>query len=409
MGGDFGQMTVGLEGDLASDAYDQEYKKQIQVVKELESEGKKVLTMSQFGDWYKANFATTPITYFESEDFLKNGNKIFWYQSPKFRLGVFFDSKSKETRILDLRVYQSDFQEPYYFSPNRQLTLSIYIPSYLDEVNNKDDTWPLRLGEFLSSEKKEDDLFLNFSDGRILLSETGIQIEISDGELPQKLINNPVIKVEKLGKVKKISLNEKYVVGPEGYLFRGFTEGATRIIATKRFLLFTAILFVAISALVYKISFSQLSQKKKEGYLALVIIPTFLIGLWWYLENSTVYYVSQSEVDAMMQLSLLPKGGILIYDKECLGCEWNSLVKPAVFANKRSYVAKLSRKQTVANQEIFETKDRERAKELFDKTKAKYIYLAIYEGYKEEVPFSPGDLGVEKIYSNANAEIWRVK
>jgi len=29
--------------------------------------------------------------------------------------------------------------------------------------------------------------------------------------------------------------------------------------------------------------------------------------------------------------------------------------------------------------------------------------------YAEKIPFSPGDLNIEEVYSNANAEIWRIK
>jgi len=38
-----------------------------------------------------------------------------------------------------------------------------------------------------------------------------------------------------------------------------------------------------------------------------------------------------------------------------------------------------------------------------------YIYVVKYGEYIEKVPFSPGDLNIEKVYENANAAIWRVK
>jgi len=141
----------------------------------------------------------------------------------------------------------------------------------------------------------------------------------------------------------------------------------------------------------------------------MLVILISIFTLFWYFKNSEIYYVSQSEVDALLYLRGLPDGKVLVYDKECLGCEWNTTGKPAVFANKRSYIQNFGNKRTVVDQEIFETRERTRAKELFNATGAKYIYLAAYEGYKENMPFSPGDLGVEKIYSNANGEVWRVK
>jgi hypothetical protein len=44
-----------------------------------------------------------------------------------------------------------------------------------------------------------------------------------------------------------------------------------------------------------------------------------------------------------------------------------------------------------------------------NKLNVRYVYLVKFEGYEEKMPFSPGDLNVEKIFSNANAEIWRVR
>ena len=38
-----------------------------------------------------------------------------------------------------------------------------------------------------------------------------------------------------------------------------------------------------------------------------------------------------------------------------------------------------------------------------------YIYLAKYEEYIEALPYLPDDLGLDKIYENGNAEIWKVK
>ena len=61
------------------------------------------------------------------------------------------------------------------------------------------------------------------------------------------------------------------------------------------------------------------------------------------------------------------------------------------------------------NSSIFKAKTRQEAQKKFNKFKVKYVYLTKFESYFEKLPFSPGDLGIEKIYDNANAEIWRVK
>jgi len=63
----------------------------------------------------------------------------------------------------------------------------------------------------------------------------------------------------------------------------------------------------------------------------------------------------------------------------------------------------------VYNSSIFKAKTRQEAQREFNKFKVKYVYLMKFESYFGKLPFSPGDSGIEKIYDNANAEIWRVK
>ena len=61
------------------------------------------------------------------------------------------------------------------------------------------------------------------------------------------------------------------------------------------------------------------------------------------------------------------------------------------------------------NRSVIEAKTRTGGKDDLMKTDVDYIYVVRYEDYREVVPFSPGDLRVEEIYSNANSQIWRVK
>jgi len=49
---------------------------------------------------------------------------------------------------------------------------------------------------------------------------------------------------------------------------------------------------------------------------------------------------------------------------------------------------------------------REEIKETLTKTNARYLYLTKFESYTEELPYSPGDSGVKKIFENANVTIW---
>jgi hypothetical protein len=143
--------------------------------------------------------------------------------------------------------------------------------------------------------------------------------------------------------------------------------------------------------------------------MLVVFILPILYSVRWYMNNLTNYYVSQTEMDALYRLSVLPEGKVLVYDKECFGCTWHTSEKPAVFANKRNYIKKYGLHSIIYNSSVFEAENQSTAKEEFDKLNVDYIYLVKYENYVEKTPFSPGDLGIEKIYDNANAEIWRVK
>ncbi|MEK7095212.1 MAG: hypothetical protein AAB917_00965, partial [Patescibacteria group bacterium] len=124
--------------------------------------------------------------------------------------------------------------------------------------------------------------------------------------------------------------------------------------------------------------------------------------------NRETYSISTGELEALEQLRMLPPGKILVYDHECLQCEWYGQFRPAVFANSRSYVTKISKKPLVYDAHTLEAHDRPTAKAALEKTKAKYLYLVKYGEYQESVSFSPGDLGIEKVYENARAQIWRV-
>lgn len=147
-------------------------------------------------------------------------------------------------------------------------------------------------------------------------------------------------------------------------------------------------------------------------------ILLLLIGRGWNHFKKVNYLIPQGEVYALNFLRSLPKGKVLVYDHECLQCEYHTKFKPPSLANIRGYVQKYGRHAVVYNKSIisnsahnepfYQPKIREEIKNELVSTKVKYIYLVKFESYFEKLPFSPGDLGVEKIFSNANAEIWRV-
>ena len=119
------------------------------------------------------------------------------------------------------------------------------------------------------------------------------------------------------------------------------------------------------------------------------------------------YLISADEQIALIYLKSKPRGLVLVADRECLQCEYHSSARPAVYANLRDYVSRYSAKQVVRNEQVFLT-DKDIAREALVKSSARYVYLTKYESYIETLPLSPGDLGVRKIFENANAVIWEV-
>ncbi len=110
-----------------------------------------------------------------------------------------------------------------------------------------------------------------------------------------------------------------------------------------------------------------------------------------------------------MVLKKLRMGKVLVYDKDCLKCAFVSQYKPAAAAGKKSYVAKFSGKPTDIDLSFLLSKTSSAARKILKDQGIKYVYLAKYENYIESLPYLPQDLGLKRIYENANATIWEVR
>ena len=319
----FGQITVGLEADLSFESYKNEFTKQMALIDKLRNtEGINITTMKDFAIWYKENYPElSPASFLEAEDLLGTGIKAVWSQSPEYRLFYTIDPSTKEITVRDLRFYNTDLEEPYYFSPNRSFSLAINIPAIVDEISFK---------EGIKKFKTETD--------------------------------NIIDKFTK----------DKLIVPVQGVLIKGFSSEAMHFF------------------------------KQKKAILSL------LTGKGWNYFKKVNYLIPQDEMYALNFLKKLPSGKILVYDHECLQCEYHTEYKPPAFANIRNYIQRHGGHRIIYNRTVFQAKTREEAKIELKKSKVRYVYLVKFESYFEQLPFSPGDLGVEKIFSNANSEIWRV-
>jgi len=352
----FGQVTVGLEADLNPQGYKGEYRKEMEIVQRLsEKEGYKVTNMKSFAEWYMKNFPDlSPPHLIKTKDLLGTNKEVTWYQSPVYRIGVLYDKDYNQTKIFDLRVFPEDTIEPYYLSPNREFTLSIYLASLLDETNNPEDVWTLN-GQI-----------------QIDYKPAGFSIGAQNLSIPATLRLSPNVSVEENDGRTSVNISRSWYSQKDGVVIKDYSPEATHFFKQKKFI------------------FYLLTRRGWEHF------------------KKIDYIVPKGELDILFKLSTLPKGKVIVYDGECLQCSYHTKLKPAAFGNKRSYVKAYGKHPIVYNSSVFESESREEARKELSKLHASYFYLVKFEDYREVIPFSPGDLGVEKIYANANAEIWRI-
>lgn len=352
---ELGQITLGLEADLDESAYLGEYARQMEVIKKYAQDGVNILTMSQFYEKYKDIYPqVSPSTLVESEDFLGTNKKSVWFTSPNYRLFYVKDKDNDVIQIKDLRVYDKNFLDPYFSSPNYEFQLSINIPSVIDSIQNPDDIWYLPFDAEIITE-----------DEKIIIKGKGIKV-------PDRIKSNTLIKLKKNSNQLEISFNPIIMNNTEGVIEKGYSSESLHFFRSIK---------------------SLLGLAKGKG---------------WQFFKKVDYLIPQGEIYALNYLSSLPAGKVMVYDNECLQCSWHTQNKPIAFSNLRSYVKKYSNHRIEYNNSVFNAKNIEEAQKEFRKVSPNYIYLVKFEAHKEKLPFSPGDLGVRLIYSNANAEVWKV-
>lgn len=407
----FGQITVGLEGDFSPESYGGFFANQLDVIKTEKQLGSiNVATMKDFSSWYRSNFPTlSPVQIIQTDDFLEKRIKTIWYESPNFRINIIYNYETYETKVRDFRTYHDNFQEPYYISPNRDLNLSINLPSQIDSANNPDEEWTMFSDQLESVDNHDDETTLNYKRHKIKLAKEEIEIVGDIKNIPNLLIKSSLIDIKK--SVNKIILRPKnsWNFPQEGLVFRALTQEGTHFLRQRKVILSEILIALLFSGMVLFISKRRITTFYKGIIMSSVALLIIGAGYKWYLLNSQLYFVNQSELDALNRLRSVPGRKIVVYDKVCLQCSWHTLYIPAIFANKRDYVRKVTGKDIIYNSSVFDAKTRPEAKQELNKLNADYIYLVKFEDYVELAPFSPGDLDIEEIYSNANAVIWRVK
>lgn len=388
----FGQITLGLEGDFPAENYKGLYARWMDIIqKESREENIIVTNMQDFSSWYRKTFPNlSPAQIIESDDLLGSNTKSIWYQSPAYRIGININQKNNEIKIIDFRVYQDNFEEPFYLTPNTQLNLYINTPSLIDEISNPQTVWQI---PFLPK----------FEENKIIFP--------SALNIPSLLKKYPLLKTKKDSKNIEVEIVKSWPYPAEGLTFRSLPPQFFYLINSynlskpsniKRLAIILAALII-IGLIIFRQKIYKKRQFKKVSMGILVLLLLVIVL------RSQIYSVSQAETEALLYLKTLKSGKVVVFDETCLKCIWHSKYMPAALANNRGYVSEVSRKPIIYNRSIFTAKDRPTGKKILDSLKAKYIYVVKYENYTEALPFSPGDYNVDLIYENANAQIWKIR
>jgi len=408
----FGQITLGLESDLSPSTYKSLYAEHLDAVNRFANMGVQVTTMKAFSDWYRQSFPNfSPVQVITSDDLLGKNSQIIWYQSPFYRVGVYEDKENQKVQIIDLRFFSDNFQEPFYTYPTRQMDLFINTPSLIDMVSNKDSILNIPFSRIISIDKKNNDLLVTFVGGEeMVLSPQGLSF-INVPQDWQVTLSNKLVEVEKTANNINIKFVSHWPVEPKGIVVNSY---APQVLYLSDFqnlikpqnrskILLGGSGFFIIAAFLIIIIYRKRTVRKWFIFIvcsALLLLVTY---------KSHDYYIGQGEIDALYHLQSLPQGKVLVYDHYCLKCVGKDFYQSAAFVNQRDYVGKISNKNVIYNAVFFEALSFEESKQVLKILGADYIYLVKLGSYIETLPFPPLDYGLEKIYENAEAQIWHIK
>lgn len=409
---DFGHLTLGLEGDFPPSVYSQEYARRLAVVRRLNETGIKVLSMKDFAKWYLDSFKNlNPSSVLVSDDILSSKNKSIWFQNPFYRIGMVYDPEAEKIAVRDLRVYNTDLEEPFLKSVNRQNGLFISLPYVIDSVIDPNTEWVLSCGELLLNGRDKEVYFLNFTNCQVKFLERSIEIR-GNIEAPKRLISDPSIDFKKRGNGFDIYVKDKWIVSSQGL---NLDVVNIRIpFGLKRrlpnFIIdFLPLLTLLASGLILLI-FIILAKILKRQFIILCLLTLGLIIIFPSILKQKLY-VSQSEFQALKFLRNMPSGNVLVYDRDCSRCIWRSPYKPAAMVGYKKYIEKIGQKKIIQSLKFSLAQSPEAINSEIKKTNARYIYFAKYEDYIEILSYPPENINskLRKIFENANAQIWEIE
>ncbi len=399
---DFGQITLGLEGDFNPEVYQENYSLYLSIAQQLsQAEGVRFTTMKEFASEYRKKYPDiSPKVLIESNDILGSSKRIYWFQNANYRVGIIHDLKSKFTEIVDLRSYYKDFPEPFYLGPNKQSDLFSIAPAIIDSKSKPNKSIKLITGSLIKSEENA----ILFEKGFISFKDNEIIIEGIDFKIDKEIIDDGLIEASE----NRLVIPDNFLFSSDGYVF---SEIMPKIPYTFKYRIPPMLISLAIMIVfIISIAVFYILQKRNRKYFSgFIIFLLFVILLYIISRISNPLYVSQSEIDALLVLKRLDSGLVLVYDKDCLKCKWSTKNKPAAMEGRKKYVKDISRKPIVYSLNFVLAKSPDEGQEVLNKLGVKYIYLAKYEDYIEALSFNPLDLDLEKVYENSNGTIYEIK
>ncbi len=403
---EFAELTIGLEADYSPQTYLTQFSKRLDIIKEFQERGVSIISMKDFSDWYRKEFPeVSPQHVVETDDLLGQRKRVVWIQGSSYRIGLYYNFETKKINIMDLRAYQENFQEPFFSSPNKQYNQSINLPYVIDSKIDKNSAWEIELGEPQSITREPSGINLNFEKGSIVFRENMI-IFPNSISVPTRIKDSKLASIKVSGKDVSFIPNKKFYVSEEGQTIKDFSINIPYAfkIRTERYSLPFTVLGFSILVLLIKMR----KRIIKNGRLIIKVIAILVI-FYFFVKANNNYYISQTEIDGLSVLSKLPKGRVLVYDKDCLRCKFSTSHKPAAAAGIKSYVTRMGGQEVISDYSFVTAKDSKKARQIISEKSIDYIYLAKYESYIESLPYLPQDLDLEKFYENGNVEIWKVK
>lgn len=406
----FGQATFGLEADLPEDVYSKAYSGQLDTLVNFAKENNvEFLTMEKFGEWFREKFQNTQTSLVGGKDILKSKIQSYWFQTPSYRMGLKYNPEKATMEVIDFRVYQRSFREPFFEETITENDLLINIPSVIDTANDPETRILFNNIKSFNTSRSKDGKVITLSDNKqIIFNEEKIIFKNFSVENFFNIQRSPYILIDSRKDIE-IKINKNFPIEPKGLEFNNLSVETIYFLIRPKIKIMTPAI-TATSILVFLFIIYMVSKKYSRFSILVTLVSffigTFIVGYLILKKQSKKYIINQSEFDALLHLKSKPKGAVLVEDSKCLVCGKDIENNPT-FANIRDYIGVISDKKIYYDEKLFNITDHKKLSGYLDKLNAQYIYINKNRGFENKLKLSPGDYGIRKIYENSSSQIWQ--